>query len=56
MTHFLRAPYSCVINASGTSVIRRLQHALKCLVPNLQMCVIISLPPDPERAKWASRL
>ena len=35
--HVLCAPYSYVINASWTSVISRPEHALECLVPNLQM-------------------
>ena len=55
VTHVLRAPYSSVINASLTSVIRRLEHSLKCLVFNLQMFVTHT-PAPPLRAKWASRL
>ena len=44
MTHVLCAPYSSVINVSWTSVIKRLEHALKFLVPNVHMCVT---PPKP---------
>ena len=55
MTHVLRAPYSSVINASWTSVITRLEHSLKCLVPNLQMFVTHKAAA-PLRAKWASHL
>ena len=57
MTHVLCAPYSSVINVSWTSVIRRLEHALKFLVPNVHMCVTHKPPPPPPlRAKWPSRL
>ena len=55
VTHVLHAPYSSVINASWTSVIRRLEHSLKCLVPNLQMFVTHK-PAAPLRVKWATRL
>ena len=51
MTHVLRAPYISVINASWTSVIGRLEHALKCLVPNLQMFVTHKLAPPPKGEK-----
>ena len=55
VTRVLRDPYSSVIKASWTPVIRRLEHALKCLVPNLQMFVTHKRAP-PLRAKWASWL
>ena len=48
--HVLCAPYSYVINASWTSVISRPEHAVECLVPNLQMFLTHEPPPPPKGA------
>ena len=53
MTHVLCAPYSSVINVSWTSVIKRLEHALKFLVPNVHMCVTHKPAPPPPKGEMS---
>ena len=61
VTHVLRAPYSSVINASGTSVIGRLEHSPKFrpLIPSTHRCSStrsITMRCQTYASDWASTL